>query len=215
MTSIDTSLLLSNYQTETRKTGDSLGKDDFLKLLITQLQNQDPSSPMDNTEFIAQMATFSSLEQMVNIGTKLDEMMEMNQQSSLMNYNSFIGKEVTWHKLDDGDENNLAIEEGRGVVNTIQFKDGGVYFILEDGTKLVPANISELRQPGSGSSESSGLASASELIGKQVTWNDERNGEQTATVTSVSLNNGKMQYEVNDDAGTKLSVDQLIKIAGV
>lgn len=211
MTSIDTSLLLSNYQTETRKTGDSLGKDDFLKLLITQLQNQDPSSPMDNTEFIAQMATFSSLEQMVNIGSKLDDMMEMNQQSSLMNYNSFIGKEVTWHKLAEGDD-NLAIEEGRGVVNTIQFKDGGVYFILEDGTKLVPANISELRQPGS--SKSSGLASASESIGKQVTWNDETNGEQTATVTSVSLNNGKMQYEVNDDVGTKLSVDQLIKIAG-
>ena len=37
---------------------------------MTQLKNQDPSSPMDNTEFIAQMATFSSLEQMVNIGIK-------------------------------------------------------------------------------------------------------------------------------------------------
>lgn len=210
MTSIDTSLLLSNYQTETRKTGDSLGKDDFLKLLLTQLQNQDPSSPMDNTEFISQMATFSSLEQLVNIGTKLDDMMELNQQSSLMNYNSFIGKEVTWHKLDEGNE-DLAIEEGSGIVDTIQFKEGSVYLILEDGTKLEPANISELKQSGSGSN---GLASASELIGKQVAWNDETNGEQTATVTSVSMNSGKIQYEVNDEAGTKLTLDQLIKIAG-
>ena len=211
MTSIDTSLLLSNNQKETRKTGDSLGKDDFLRLLLTQLQNQDPSSPMDNTEFISQMATFSSLEQMMNIGTKLDELKELNQQSSLMNYNSFIGKEVTWHKIDEGDE-NLAIEEGVGVVDTIQFKGESVYFILEDGTKLEPANISELKQNGTESGSRS-LASASELIGKKVTWTDETDGEKTATVVSVSMNSGKMQYEVNDATGTKLTAEQLIRIA--
>ncbi|MFJ7849484.1 flagellar hook assembly protein FlgD [Peribacillus sp. NPDC097206] len=210
MTSIDTSLMLSNYQTETRKTGDALGKDDFLKLLLTQLQNQDPSSPMDNSEFIAQMATFSSLEQMMNIGTKMDELLAANQQTSLMNYNSFVGKEVTWHKLDESDE-NLAIEEGTGVVDSIQFKGDKVYFLLEDGTKLEPANISALKQTGTGSNT---LTTASELIGKSVTWNDKKNGEQSAIVSSVSMSNGKLQIEVNDKAGTKLSREQLIKIAG-
>ncbi|WP_057913511.1 flagellar hook assembly protein FlgD [Peribacillus muralis] len=209
MTTIDTSLLLSNNQNDKRNTGDSLGKDDFLKLLLTQLQNQDPSSPMDNTEFIAQMATFSSLEQMMNIGTKMDEIIGINQQNSLMNYNSFVGKEVTWHKLDDGDD-NLAIEEGKGIVKSIQYKGENVFFILEDGTKLTPANISTMEQS---STASNSLTTASELIGKRVSWKDEKNGESSAIVVSVSMNNGKLQIAVDDESKTKLSYEQLIEIA--
>ncbi len=49
---IDSSLLLSNYQQSQKRTASStLGKDDFLKLLMTQLQNQDPSNPMEDTRF--------------------------------------------------------------------------------------------------------------------------------------------------------------------
>ncbi|TVR90690.1 MAG: flagellar hook assembly protein FlgD [Spirochaetaceae bacterium] len=50
-----------------RESSKQLGRDDFLKLLITQLQNQDPTAPMEDKQFIAQMAQFSTLEQMTNM----------------------------------------------------------------------------------------------------------------------------------------------------
>jgi len=49
--------------------GNNLGQDAFLKLLVTQLQHQDPSNPMDNSQFISQLATFSSLEKLSAIST--------------------------------------------------------------------------------------------------------------------------------------------------
>ena len=57
---------------KTEKIGtDSLGKDAFMTLLVTQMQNQDPLNPSTDTEFIGQLAQFSSLEQMENLNSTL------------------------------------------------------------------------------------------------------------------------------------------------
>lgn len=62
-----------------RAASQNLGKDDFLKLLMTQLSHQDPTEPMDNSQFIAQMAQFSSLEQMYNVSNGFNKMAQIMQ----------------------------------------------------------------------------------------------------------------------------------------
>jgi flagellar basal-body rod modification protein FlgD len=77
----------------TQKSGSkSLGKDEFLKLLTTQLQFQDPTQPMDSTAFVAQLAQFSTLEQMSNTNDVLTKMLTGQGSSLQTTAASFVGK---------------------------------------------------------------------------------------------------------------------------
>jgi flagellar basal-body rod modification protein FlgD len=58
----------------TAAAGGPMGKDEFVKLLVTELSNQDPLNPMDGKELAAQLAQFSSVEQLMNINSKLDDL---------------------------------------------------------------------------------------------------------------------------------------------
>jgi flagellar basal-body rod modification protein FlgD len=76
-------------------TGDkTVGKDDFLHLLVTQLQNQDPMNPMESAEFSAQLAQFSSLEQLTNINDGMGLLVEQQSASNTNQAVNFIGKQV-------------------------------------------------------------------------------------------------------------------------
>jgi flagellar basal-body rod modification protein FlgD len=78
-------------QGEIRKSKDSLGKDDFLKILVAQLTHQDPTQPMEDREFVAQMAQFSSLEQMQNLNKEFSRVANI---VALSQAASLIGKTV-------------------------------------------------------------------------------------------------------------------------
>ncbi len=127
------SSLLGQYERELeaanyKATGNNsaLDKDAFLRLLVTQLENQDPLNPMDDKEFIAQLAQFSSLEQMNNIAEGINNLVSLNQQDRMLGAVGFIGKEV----VAAGD--TLSKEEE---------SISKIYYSLEDTAKEVYVNI--------------------------------------------------------------------------
>lgn len=86
--------LATQYVSESR----ALGKDEFLKLLVAQLKNQDPLNPVENSEFIAQLAQFNSLEQMINLNRSFEKMLSWQQ---VVQASSLIGKQVLAKTPDD------------------------------------------------------------------------------------------------------------------
>ncbi|WP_137789663.1 flagellar hook assembly protein FlgD [Bacillus sp. E(2018)] len=142
MTKISEDLMLSNYQAKTKQTGSNiLGKDDFLKILITQLQNQDPTSPMQDREFIAQMASFSSLEQMTNMNQTMQQFLSFQTESSLLQQSQMIGKQVTYETETVDAEGNKKIEEKEAVVKSVLFEKGSVMLEMSDGTKITSYQV--------------------------------------------------------------------------
>lgn len=92
----------------------TLDKNDFLNLFITQLQNQDPLNPKDGTEMASQLAQFNSLEQMMNINTALEQLGTKTEQGHSIQYVNYIGKEVAI--------NNGKIRLENGSVSNASFK---------------------------------------------------------------------------------------------
>jgi flagellar basal-body rod modification protein FlgD len=116
---------VNNVKTASSKDNKTMGKDQFLKILITQLQNQDPMQPLEDKEFIAQMAQFSSVEQLMNISTQLNALGQ-----SLGTASGLIGKEVSW--IQAGKKDSITGEAGtgtvkNGVVDSIIIRDGVQY----------------------------------------------------------------------------------------
>jgi len=101
---IDT--LGTTYPTESSQanSGNDLGKDVFLTLLVAQMENQDPLNPMEGTEFTAQLAQYSSLEQLYNVNDNLNSISDGQTGLSNLAALDFIGKEI----YVDGNELTLA-----------------------------------------------------------------------------------------------------------
>lgn len=203
----------SKYKYTTEKDNSSLGKDAFLQILITQLQNQDPTSPMDDKEFISQMAQFSSLEQMQNMTKAMGNLLTSQQQTQLMAYTNFIGKEVKWHELTDklDEKGKPIVQEGKGVITELKFKDDQPIFVLDSGKEISAGSISSILS-GTSPTESTNsatanlFADASELIGKMVQYKDENGDLVQQIIEAITKKNDTIQYVLAND--TRLTKDQ-------
>lgn len=82
---------------DTPQGSSKLGKDEFLKLLTTQLSNQDPLDPVDNQAFIAQLATFASVEQQSAMNSTLESLLVAQASSNQTNVAVLVGKEITFN----------------------------------------------------------------------------------------------------------------------
>jgi len=120
----------------------AIGKDEFFKLLIAQLKNQDPLNPQDGAAFSAQLAQFSSLEQLTNLNTAMTAQ-NLNY-TNLLNAQSvnLIGKEVTASTVDASDASLETTITGQ--VSAIQFKDKAIYLTV-NGREIAFSDVTSVK----------------------------------------------------------------------
>jgi flagellar basal-body rod modification protein FlgD len=124
----------------------NVDKDAFMKLLVSQLQNQDPMAPQDNQQFIAQLAQFSSLEQMQQLNENILGLAVLQQSNALMaqltQSSALIGQQVQY--IDPQSEQELT-----GTVSQVKIKDG-MATLLIDGEDVPLGNVTTILGPEQG-----------------------------------------------------------------
>lgn len=171
----------------TNKATNTLGKDAFMKMMIAQLQNQDPLNPMDGTAFVAQLAQFSSLEQMQNLNTVMSSLPTYLNESSNAQMVNLIGNEATA-------KGNVINVSGASAKITYQLpsdiQSGTVKIYNSNGSLVDTVNIG---------SQKTGLQS--------TLWN----------CSKQSAGNYTYEVSATDKNGTAITVDQMISgaITGV
>lgn len=127
----------TNDQLETERTSldsnNGLGQDAFFKILITQLQNQDPLNPMEDREFVSQMAEFSSLEKTEKLYSLLKDKLSSNQ---VIDNSNLIGREITA---------NVEGIEMSGIVEAVKSSNDKVLAVLDTGSEIDINNITQVK----------------------------------------------------------------------
>lgn len=200
----------SNYEKYKDKFKDSteelVNSDTFLSLLVAEMTNQDPMEPTSNTEFVTQMAQFTSLTYNKDAA-----------QYSKSNYASnLVGKTVTAQKM-DGSE----LITKTGVVETVM-KSGDNYTVKIDGVSFDISKVTSISETGSGSSSTgilggnslgSLIASASMMIGMSATVNPAVNGGSaldSGLIESIQVKDGQVKVIINDIA---YDLEDIVEVA--
>jgi flagellar basal-body rod modification protein FlgD len=159
---------------------------DFLSLLMTQLQNQDPTSPMDTNTFTSQLVQYASVEQQINTNSSLTSLIEATQSNSMLNSGAIVGKQA------QVSSDHVSLQDGKGVVGfntpTAQRVSIGIY--SDAGVKL---------------SETSMNSTAGDN-----TWTWDGTSSSGAT-----LKDGSYKVVVADSSGTALSTTTTGTVTGM
>lgn len=199
---------------------EAMGQDAFLKLLVAQLQHQDPLNPQENYEFVAQLAQFSSLEQSVGINARLDALAAQNQGLQNSQIVGMVGKEATVR-------GNIVSLKGQGDIVPISFKldsaaENATVVIRDQAGRTIRSLPVGRRAAGvvtvswNGQSDS-GLPQPAGPYQVTVTAKDANDApvsltqQSTGTVRSVSFDQGFPVLQL--DNGVKAPVGDLVSVS--
>lgn len=182
-----------------RTPNNNLGKDDFLKILVAQMGNQNPMEPTSDTEFIAQLAQFSVLEQMQSLNSGF-----MRSQAY-----SLIGKTVyVARPAEDGSGDEVICGRVDGVVR----QDGIDYLMVSDDLYAV-SEVTGVIDDTAGNTFEQHLLQSAGLIGKTVTASvKNEDGEVTTVVGEVEkivVDKGEIFAVVEGENVPLLSIEQI------
>jgi len=209
-TGIDNSVGQSVTSQTTKTT--ALGKDDFMKLLLAQLKNQDPLKPMDGTDFAAQLAQFSSLEQLSNMNTELKNL-SVNQMT--MNYAqsvNMIGKDVVTNSGNSlvvsgptTDLNYKLATDAQSVTITILDKEGKIVKTWDESAQKAGMNKATWDTSGVEKGDYTFQVIAKDSKGQTVSVDMMTSG----LVTAVHFRNNQILVTVN---GKEVLLSSIIEI---
>lgn len=200
------------------KAGEDMDKNAFLKILAAELSNQDPNNAKDGTEYVAQMAQFSGLEQMANLNTSM----------RLTGANSLIGKDVTLRKYDEkgilysgqvenvvknGDEIKLNVAVGKE-----KDKDGNIVDKYQEFSVDDVSGIKDTVSASDSVSNTNNLLNAAAIIGKTVEINekDSNNKNYTGVVKGISRDAQgiKVNVQIGEGQTKEFPFDEVTRVTG-
>jgi len=142
MNAIEPSMYLANQDT-TRTPNPNMDKEGFLKVLMTQLQNQDPSKPMDSQAMVDQMTSLSTLEQIINMTDSIESLISNQMVSPVIQYSHMIGKEVSYPSSGEESDSGIATSN----VVAVTQAQGLAILELENGDQIYTQNVMKVSAP--------------------------------------------------------------------
>lgn len=160
-----------------------LGKDEFLKLLMAQLANQDPLSPMDGQAFVAQLAQFATVEQLQGSSQRLDGLLMAQAAGNQLSAASLVGKEATFAN----DQVSFDGENACGIAGSLPKKAATVTAVIKD------ANGKTVRTMDLGSQPAGRLSAAWD--GRDDSGNLVAKGDYTVQLTAADAEGKSIDLE--------------------